>query len=69
MKIIRKKEKQSKAKQQDIKMGHISVEGHDSEHAIDVDMAKVGQIKGKGKKQSSLREGMVALMWRWPRSN
>ena len=59
VKIIRKKEKKSKGKQ-DVKMAEV---GHDAEHAIGVDMAdEVGQTKGKGqKKQSEGRNGSIDM--------
>ena len=57
MKIVRKKEKKSKGKQ-DVEMAEV---GHDAEHTIDVDMAdKVSQTKGKGQqKQSEGRNGSI----------
>ena len=54
MKIVRKKEKKSKGKQ-DVEMAEI---GHDAELAIDVD--KVGLTKEKGQqKQSEGRNGSI----------
>ena len=57
VKIVRKREKKSKGKQ-DVEMAEV---GHDAEHAIDVDMAdKVGQTKEKGQqKQSEGRNGSI----------
>ena len=59
VKIVRKKEKKSKGKQ-DVEMAEI---GHDAEHPIDMDMAdKVGQTKGKGQqKQSEGRNGSIDM--------